>query len=114
MAFLTLEGTAYEIQVAGANELEPVFVGEVTRAASNASRSTRRTKKRQWSFTLIPMVQADADAFLAVIDAPGTLTASGDFTAGASVEVFALQGTSAFLQNGVSHLRVVTVTLQEA
>ena len=114
MAFLTLDATAYEIQTNGATELEPVYVGEVTRAGSNVARSSRRAKKRQWQLTLIPMEQADCDAFLAVIDAPGTRAASGDFVSGATVDVFVIGGSVAYVQNGLSHLRVATVTLQEA
>jgi len=112
-AFLTLDGTDFQVQTAGATEGEPTYVGESARAFDGSYRSGIRGAKRTWTFTLRSMPQADLAALKTLVGLEASLTATGEFVGGESVPVVARIGSTPYTQDGVTFKRVATLTLIE-
>lgn len=78
MAFLTIAGTAYNVQSTGAKEGAPQVQGATERMFDGTLRTTKRTRKYTGAFTLGPMTESEYQALLADIP-PGTfVTVAGD------------------------------------
>lgn len=113
MAFLTLGGNLYEVQHTGAEQNPSDFAGEAARSFDQTYRSGRRDEKRVWSFTLIPMSQADEATFRALIGIDTQLTANGDFSGNVAVSVIVNVTGSTFLPSGTGFVRVITIQMLE-
>lgn len=87
MAFLTIAGVDYDVQITGAHRPERIKIGAASRAFAGSLRSTVRAEKKVYEFRLAPMSQATAATLKAntangaFVTVTGTLIESGPFSA---------------------------------
>jgi hypothetical protein len=113
MAFLTLDGTDIRVQTSGAVENEPTLIGESARAFDGSYRSGVRAAKRTWTFTLASGLVADLAAIKTLIGLEDTLTATGEFIGGETIDVIARLGPVPYSPDGVTVRRAATLTVIE-
>jgi hypothetical protein len=115
MAFLSIAGVSYDVQVTDAGERSPRFVGALVTTFNGGLRSSRRARKRTWGFTLAPMDVATSETLVtAVAVAPVAVT--GDAINGAAITAIVEVTAMPFLANldaTHSHLRVPQITVSE-
>lgn len=79
MAFLTINGTAYDVLSGGAVQQETYVHGRSIRAFDGTERHVTNTNKRRWRFSLRPMTQAAQETLRALVANFVTLTLNGTF-----------------------------------
>lgn len=112
MAFLSIGANTYSVQTQNAQETAATYVGEKVRSFNNTLRSTRRTKKRQWSFVLGPMAKAAYDTLLTALANDTVVNISGSAVNGASIAVMG-DAVGQYIPDGVNFQMTATVTLDE-
>lgn len=96
----------------GATEAEVIRVGEATRAFAGNLRSTVRSVRRSWHFTLAPMTDAALTTLRATCEAGAFVTCAGDALGGSyTCEVRITDAP--YLEDGAGFLRAPTLALQE-
>lgn len=117
MAFLIIGGVTYDVLTQGAVRNAGVIVGESSRSFAGNLLSTRRTTKRQWTFTLGPLSNAQVDALDTATASGAFLTITGDAMPAGGVSCEVTLGDASYVQDtaqAVGFRRFVTVTLAEA
>lgn len=116
MSFLTVNSVDYEVTTDGAQQGEPIRQGAVVRAFAGNARSTVRSVKRQWSFTVFFDDPADEATLRTATELGQAVTCTGDALAGASVSCIVTVGASDYLANLAAtygHWRAAAVALEE-
>lgn len=118
MAFLTIAGVGYPVDVAGgATEREPEYVGEKVRAFDNTLRSTRMQPKRSWEFPLAPLSEAAYNTLRAAIANDAEVAVNGDAVDNVSTTCIVTFASAGFLDHrppaGLSFQRGVRVLAEQ-
>lgn len=82
MSFLTVSAIEIPIQATGADQDEPLRIGEQVPAFSGRLRSSVRAVKRRWSFTTGPMTAAEVTTLESAIALDAEVTCAGDALGG--------------------------------
>ena len=114
MAFLTLAGITIDVSTDGASQLEGDVVGEKARMFDGTLRSTVRATKRAWRITSPVLTQVQESAIRTAIANHATVTLSGDIVGGANVSVKVTPTESAFVPDGLSFRRALSLLIEEA
>jgi hypothetical protein len=116
MAFLTIDGDAYEVVTDGAAEGEDERMGQEVRAFDGTLRSTLRTPKRVWQFTLSPLTETAYQALRTAVGAGNQLACAGDALPTGGVTCSATITGAPYLQDAsqtTDFLREPSVKLRE-
>lgn len=112
MAFLTIDGTAYDVDTGGATQGENVWRGAVRASFNNTLRSDRHARRRVWDFDLTPLPEIDALTLMATCDVGGFTPVAGDAIGGAitaDVRVTAAR----YVADGMGFKRALHLTIEE-
>jgi hypothetical protein len=115
MAMLSVAGVAYDVMTDGATEEEDERMGQSVRAFDGTLRSTMRTPKRVWQFTLGPLTETDYQTLRTNVGAGLFVTCAGD-ALGGSVTCEVTITAAPYLQDASQtndFLREPTVKLRE-
>jgi hypothetical protein len=113
MAFLTIDGTAVDVDRENA-DLQFDLVGERARAFDGTMRSTQRAVKRRWHVITPPIPAAQAEALrLSLVDPAAPRAVGGQMTGGQAVQCEVELGRIKFVSTTAGPLATVEFTLDE-
>lgn len=117
MPFLEIGGNTFLIQVQGAVERKPTYLGQIRRGGENNALVSLRSPKREYAFVTKPFTLDEESAFRAAVGVVGVsklVTGDAISNVGGSVTgIIIIEDINYISDGGTSFLREITFSIIE-
>jgi hypothetical protein len=115
MAFLTVDGTPIPVQSSNAVQREDHRQGSIRYAHNGGLLCSLHSPKREWAFTTRPLTDAEEVVIRGVLEginpyAQRTVSGTG---IGSTISAVVLIGEQPYIQDGLSHQRILEISILE-